>query len=252
MALQELGDKAWFPKWMRQHQMEFLAYMAERLHLYRPVLPQLQSLLSTIEKNGWTDACSGEGGPVHYLARQLELPYPVLLTDIASPAQTPATGRSIWHPQPVALPEDPIPGEGIITLFNAWHHFSHAQQQGILQKAAAAGRPILIAEILQPHVLSWLSVTVAATLGQWLFAPWIRPFRWSRLFFTYVVPIHLLTVLYDGWLSVLHSQSAQQMHQAVSGLQQPHYAFTTPSYRGTFSKVTCIVGMPTPLPAMVP
>jgi hypothetical protein len=35
--------------------------------------------------------------------------------------------------------------------------------------------------------------------------PWIRPFRWSRLLWTYVVPIIPAVLLFDGIVSCLRT-----------------------------------------------
>jgi hypothetical protein len=50
---------------------------------------------------------------------------------------------------------------------------------------------------------------LASTLGVWFLCPMIRPFEWKRLIFTYILPLNVLTVLIDGYISVFKSKSSK-------------------------------------------
>ena len=41
--------------------------------------------------------------------------------------------------------------------------------------------------------------------------PAVRPFRWSRLFWTYVVPVLPLAILFDGLVSCLRTYTSDEM-----------------------------------------
>ena len=53
--------------------------------------------------------------------------------------------------------------------------------------------------------------------------PFLRPFRWEYLFFTYVVPLFPLLVVFDGVVSALRIYSAEELKELVAGLRDPGY-----------------------------
>jgi hypothetical protein len=167
----ELEDHPWFPAWMRRHQMAFLSFMALRFHLYQPVAPLVRQMLEEEASGAWTDCCTGAAGPVQYMLQQGCRPAQLLLTD-KYPIGTNIFSHEVsarW--EAVDVLQDAIPGQGLITFFNAFHHFTTAQRQQLLTQIAATKRPLLIAEITQPTVPCWMLVNLSTTLGQILFAP---------------------------------------------------------------------------------
>jgi len=249
MRLPELEDFPWFPQWMRTHQMEFLRFMADRFSLYSPVLPGLKRLLSINQHAPWYDACSGQGGPVSWLHQHLDYKGKVYLTDLYPQQVNGLPENLIFQQEPVRLPQN-LPGKsGLISFFNSFHHFSNAEQKIMLQKAAAVKRPVLIAEIVQPTALSALSVLISTTIGQLLFAPFIRPFRWERLLFTYLLPVHLLTTLYDGLISVARSGDQKYFMALASDLSIPGYSFHFEKKSGSFAMVYIFTGEPVGKPS---
>lgn len=53
-----------------------------------------------------------------------------------------------------------------------------------------------------------------------LTTPFISPFRFGRLVFTYLIPIVPLFVWWDGIVSLLRTYSVQEMKELVSQLNQ--------------------------------
>jgi hypothetical protein len=56
------------------------------------------------------------------------------------------------------------------------------------------------------------------TIGVLLFSPFIKPFSWQRLFFTYIIPINIITISFDGIISVLKSRSFNAYKKLYSGV----------------------------------
>jgi hypothetical protein len=108
---------------------------------------------------------------------------------------------------------DDFPVRHMRTMFNAWHHFSLMEQRTLLQKHGREG--LLVAEILEPDALTFLRVGLASTLLQVLLCPFVKPFRPLRIFFTWFIPVNIVTVLYDGWISVAHSKRFSILVQDV-------------------------------------
>lgn len=240
----ELEDHPWFPAWMRRHQMAFLSFMALRFHLYQPVAPLVRQMLEEEASGAWTDCCTGAAGPVQYMLQQGCRPAQLLLTD-KYPIGTNIFSHEVsarW--EAVDVLQDAIPGQGLITFFNAFHHFTTAQRQQLLTQIAATKRPLLIAEITQPTVPCWMLVNLSTTLGQILFAPFIKPFSWRRLFFTYLVPVHLVTVTWDGCVSVLRSIRRRSFERLCVDASTAEYRFRFQQSGPWWRKVSILTGQP--------
>jgi len=93
------------------------------------------------------------------------------------------------------------------TMFNAFHHLNAGEQdqsvRGLRDKEASA----YFVEILEPTLSCGVKVFLGTTLGVLLLMPFVKPFSLGRLFFTYLVPINMITITWDGMLSVARSKS---------------------------------------------
>jgi hypothetical protein len=110
------------------------------------------------------------------------------------------------------------------TIFNAFHHFSTAQQIQLIKKMKDAGASCIIAEILEPSLFCFIQVTLAAFIIQPLTVWSIRPFSLLRIITTYLIPIQLITVAWDGWLSVLKSKSFKHYKELVGAFSDHQYS----------------------------
>lgn len=218
----ELEDQSWFPPLLRFYQMEYLSWLATRLHLYRPLTDAADYLLQQHPSRQWTDCCSGAAGPVASLVDEGLDPSLLILADQYPqlPAELLLVPFDLVH---YRLPADSIPGEGLVTMFNAFHHFAADVQQQWLQQVAAQQRPLLLAEITRPTLLSWLAVTLAGTVGVLLFTPFIQPFSFKRILFTYLLPLNIISITWDGWMSVFGAVRRRRLQALASHLNSATY-----------------------------
>ena len=64
------------------------------------------------------------------------------------------------------------------------------------------------------------------TLLGYLFAtPFIKPFRLSRLFWTYLIPLVPLATIWDGMVSFLRVYSVGELGELVEPLRTPGYTW---------------------------
>jgi hypothetical protein len=209
MKLKELEDYEGFPKNLRQFQMDFIGIMTRLLHLYKPLVPMIETHLSKNRKRQIMDLCSGSGQPAIYIHQQLQKIEGTLLTD-KFPQVINEIDRVIYVKHSVDILKMNFEAQYFYTMYNAFHHFTDEEQKEIVSKLSAAKASFLIVEILQPNLLSLLQVILASTLGQLLITPFIKPFSLTRLLFTYIIPINIFTVLYDGVISVIKSKSVKE------------------------------------------
>jgi hypothetical protein len=240
----ELEDHSWFPKRLRRYQMEYISFLAEKLGLYAPVVPMLKTLQDKHRFDEWTDCCSGSAGPVQYLLQHDVTTATIFLTDkYVQPIPFAKTNTAI-HLKEMNLLQDAIPGHGLVTMFNALHHFSAEKRKQIIQSIAQQKRPFLFAEITHPTFINFLSITLATTIGQLLFAPFISPFSVQRLLFTYLIPINLITITWDGWMSVFRSISSNSYLQLKNETASDSYSVSFTQKGPWWKKVSILTGQP--------
>ena len=243
--LPELEDQSWFPGWMRAHQVSYLAFLAEKFKLYSPVVPYLTDLFEKSHSTTWTDLASGAGGPISFFKSTIKTMPAVLLTDKYPPTAVAGLPAGVsYHANPVDVAITNPPQSGLVTIFNGFHHLSETARHKLLQHVAETGRPFLAGEILTPGLATVLKVLVATTIGQLLFNPFVKPFRWHRVICTYLLPLHLLTTLYDGLVSVLKSPSPGELKKLTNRHNRHGYSFVVLPLRGRWVSGTLLIGKP--------
>ena len=220
MFLKELEDYPWFPAYLRKMQLEYVGWISVQLRLYRPVL----KLLNRFPSNQWIDLASGSGWPAYYIQKYASHDIHYTLSDLYPDSVSNEVKKhvSIGLESLNLLKFQPLTGKQY-SLFNAFHHFTSQEQKQIITKMKEAKAGFIIAEVLEPSFLSFIQVTLAALLVQPLTAWAIRPFSFLRLATTYLLPIQLATVAWDGWLSVVKSKTLAQYQGLVQGISDSSY-----------------------------
>jgi hypothetical protein len=239
-----LEDQPWFPQWMRRQQMEFIGFVVSAFGLYKPVIPLLTDMLQNADSQHITDSCSGSGGPMLYLAKRLPTHARITLTDLYPQAIAQLPNNVQYHNAPLNLLTEALPNSGIVTMCNAFHHFSPAAQTGFLKKMAYQHRPVLVVEILRPNLLCALKILFTTTIGQFLLAPFVKPFSPKRLLFTYIIPLNLFTITWDGLASVAKSASFAYLQKLAKACSTTSYQFTCYRLGSLLSPLYVVHGAP--------
>ena len=102
----------------------------------------------------------------------------------------------------------------------------------------------IIAEVLEPTLLSFIQVTLAAFIVQPLTAWAIRPFSVLRMITTYLIPIQLFTVAWDGWLSVIKSKHIKQYKELLSEFNDDQYSIEVKRIKQLQGNLIVIIAQP--------
>jgi hypothetical protein len=88
-------------------------------------------------------------------------------------------------------------------------------------------------------------------IATWLFVPFRRPFRWSRLLWTYLIPVIPFVLWFDGLISCLRAYSVGELHDMTSGLVSSGYRWEIGEKAGGFLpvRITYLIGCPQNLAA---
>lgn len=257
----ELHEQAWFPSSLRDDVTDAIQFGFNLFKAYAPIAPLLQSAIDRT-RNGANspqsiiDMCSGGGGPWLELSHTLRCRkdgepggLQIWLTDKypnleAFQNVSASSGHHItYYPGSVDAMNVPPALKGLRTMFTSFHHFPPADARDILQNAVDAGESVGIFEITKRSP-STLGFIFAGTLLMFLHTPRIRPFRWSRLLWTYLIPVIPLVLLFDGVVSCLRTYRPKELREIVETLTSCPYQWEIGELAGGKMPVTYLIGYP--------
>ena len=251
----ELEDLPWFPSVIRDLATDYLHFMETVMAAHRPMVPLLADALRSSGATTVVDLCAGGGGPVVAIREELArqgLNVRFILTDkypnydAFKAIATRHTGIE-GHNAPVDATAVPSNLAGFRTMFNAFHHFKPNDARAVLQSAVAARQPIAIFELPERTIPVIIATVLLVPFSVMLTAPFIRPFRWDRMLFTYLPPLVPLLCWWDGTVSQLRAYSAGEMQDLAASLGNVGYEWSAGRVKqqGAAPHVTYLIGIPT-------
>jgi hypothetical protein len=138
---------------------------------------------------------------------------------------------------------------GVRTLFNCFHHFPPEAAVAILSDAVRKRRPIAIFEGVSHRTIGLVAVPLQLP-AMLLLTPFVRPFRWSRIALTSLLPMIPFIVLFDGPMSMLRLYLPDELRALVASVPNAE-SFewdigTTSLTGGVGIGLTHLVGVPKP------
>jgi len=223
----ELEDLKWFPSFLRNYGTDFLRFLANKTEIYKPVIPIIQRGIESNGVNQIVDLASGGGGGLLWINEELKRSIPnltILLTDYypnidAFEYMNKESKIFVYSETPVDARNVTDNLKGLRTQFLSFHHFKPEDAKKILQNSVNSGNPIAIFEVQERSARSLITMFFLPLIVM-LATPLIRPFKIGRFFFTYIIPIVPLFVLWDGIVSSLRTYTREEMEGMVAELEK--------------------------------
>ena len=264
--LVELHDHRWFPTFLRNLVTDALQALWQFGNSYGPILSRLHRGLTanaTAPPAHVLDLCSGGGGPWLRLSGKLErdfqLPVHVCLTDkypnrdafkeVRAQSRLRSASRSQLDFVTASVDATRVPRDlnGFRTIFSSFHHFGPADAGEILHDAVRGGEGIGVFELAQRGLKTMLVLCFTPLLVL-ILTPAIRPFRWSRFIWTYLIPVVPFVIWFDGMVSCLRAYGLEELREMVDKLPRPaskkNYRWQLGEERTGFLPVTYLIGYP--------
>jgi hypothetical protein len=253
MHLLEIADAAWCPRGIRQGVSDYCRFLVERTGLFNPVVPLLAEAIRRTGARQVLDLGSGAAGPWLGLLprlRELGIDATVCLSDYYPDleaferAKRLSRGAITSCSEPVDATHVPDQLPGFRTMFQAFHHLRPHQARAMLADAVAKGEGVGTFESGSRNVLILLEA-LGTPLRVLVLAPFIRPLRWSRLFWTYLVPALPLVLLFDVLVSCLRVYSVPELRQLTDGLDRYQWDIGTVRMKWWLPvPITYLIGVP--------
>jgi hypothetical protein len=254
----EFEDQPWFPSVLREAMTDCMSYLGEMSRRpYLDFVKRLQPAMAACGAERLVDLCAGGGGPSWTISQMLTeatgKPVPVLLTDLYPNHQRwerlreISSGVADFVAQPVDATQVPASLPGFRLVCSGFHHLRPEQARLVLADAVKQRQGIAIWEGLER---SWSCVLQLPLSFPFLFliAPFVKPFRLSRLFFTYIVPLVPLCLLWDAFVSSLRVYSPAELRELVASLPESNYVWDIGPLQtpGSPRSATYLIGYPRP------
>ena len=223
----ELDDQPWLPTSVRDGFTDYVRFMSERPRPYRSAVGQLADAIRMSGATNVVDLASGGGGPWPQL--RLELARRGVEVDVTLTDRYPnrAAGERLatqpgvtYRTESVDARSVPADLTGFRTMFSTFHHFEPDEATAILRDAAANAAGIAVLEVVDRTPLGFAAAPFVP-LPLLVLAPFLRPFRASRLLWTYLVPALPMTLAWDALASVRKAYTADEIlalaHAAAPG-----------------------------------
>ncbi len=269
LHLFEFEDLPWVPAAIRDGGTDLLDLGFARVGFYTPLAGELIKVLDATGLRSIVDLGSGGGGgamSMHPLLRargrdDVRLTLTDRYPNAAAIAKVQRLGDEAvtYHPHPVDAFE--VPGElvGVRTMYGALHHFRPDGVRRLLARAVADRSPIALFDVASSPTIRRLPIALAPLLAApnllalWtaalLATPFVRPFRWSRVLLTYVVPAIPALFAWDGTVSALRAYAPDELLEIARSVPDgDSYAWSA----GRSGNALSLIGYPIPSGAPAP
>jgi len=251
----EFEDLPWFPDVIRIGGTDYLRYLLITTDAYEPLLPLIVEALSQTSETSIIDLCSGGGGYIEQLFKNLSkssIPkISIILTDkfpnheafkVIHKRTAGQINFANYSVDAVNVPKDL---KGFRVMFSAIHHFKPEQVKNILQNAIDNNAPIGIFDVYEKNILAILSVFIFNPIAMLLFTPFFKPFSFSRLFFTYIIPLIPIYTVWDGCVSVLRMYKSHELLKIARKTNANNYLWKAGKVKNKYGiHSTYLIGYP--------
>jgi hypothetical protein len=249
LQLFEILDQPWCPPAVRHGATDYLEAITSRGNVYRSIQAEFFRAIMNCGAERVIDLCSGGGGPwlspEWRAALVKHAPLTVLLTDkfpsdvlSARLGGDPSLSCANFAVDAASVPQSLT---GFRTIFSSFHHFPDTIAREVLADAVRCGEGFAMAEVTS-RTLRALATMLLMPIFDWILTPGMRPFRWSRLLFTYLVPVIPLVVLWDGLVSCLRTRTPEELLILTSGF--PQFDWRAGYAQGGWLPPVYLIGVP--------
>lgn len=236
IELFEFEDHPRFPAWLRDLMTAYIRAFHRVFHTAPAVAELVRQALAVSPAKRVVDLCSGGGGPLPEVARELHsdpahTDVDFVLTDLypnaAAARQIAALNdpRLRYESMPVDAARLDAEQTGVRTLIGSFHHLPPETARGVLLDAARSRQPLVVFELSDngPPLWLWWTAIPGAFLLTLFITPFVRPLSFRQIFFTYILPIVPLFIAWDGAASNARTYTPDDVRELLQGHEQAGY-----------------------------
>lgn len=241
----EIQDFNWCPQAVRDGVTDYLRFSLTLVPLYQGAGSWIHKM-AKVNKGNWIDLCAGAGGGSLPLFQSMKFDQKVelILTDLYPNSSKLNLPQTTFYPSSVDARQVPPALQGFRTLFTSFHHLPDPVAREVLVDAFKTNTPIGVFEFTERN-LYCLLMTAPTLINTFLLTPFIFPWKISRLFWTYVVPLIPIVATVDILLSCFRTRTPEELIEMIKVLKGPEYTWHIGKSPASFGfSMTYLVGLP--------
>lgn len=218
----QFTNAKWFPKFLTTCIYEFMTWFVGKVNAAKPFMPVIEEGLRYSNKLVILDKKCGAGFET--------------VTDLIDKK----IERNFVDAQNFSGKE-----QGLYLSVNAFHQFKPNEAKAILTKVAQHKQPIVVVEGNNDSLWQVFGMTVIVPLTVILTAPFVKPFRFERIIFTYLIPVLPLVTFFDGFMALFKLYAPVDLDELTASINAPDYHWKSgklPNGRG--GKIIYLIGHP--------
>jgi hypothetical protein len=175
-------NTTWFPKHLKLLIAEFLTWFVLKTNASKPFMPLINQMLEENKTNTIIN---------------IDIPIGAGIDTV-----TPFLDKKI-KVRNLTLAEFNTQQSGLYLFVNAFHQLPPQKAQQIVAQIAKSKNPLIIVEGNNDSLWQIVGMTFFVPLTVILTAFFVKPFRFTRIIFTYLLPILPIALVIDGCLALL-------------------------------------------------
>jgi hypothetical protein len=251
----EFEDQNWLPKAVRKGVTDYLRYVFKVLNFYSPAIPFIAEGLSKTKEENIIELCSGGGGPVETMQKKLftilNRKIKIILTDkypnvsTYEYIKTKTKGDIDYLSESVDATRVNGEVKGFRTMFTAFHHFKPEEVMAILKNAVDQSAGIAIFDVGDRSFFTIFGNLIINPVAIIICTPFFMPFSFSRIFYTYLVPLIPFCAMWDGVVSMFRLYSVEEVVELTKQLDTEKYTWKVGKIRNEIGmRMFYLVGYP--------
>jgi len=250
----EIEDYTWCPHSVRDGITDYLRIAIKLFGVYKSAPLLIKGLMDRSDYKTIINLCSGGGGGIETIITGFERigikDLKIIQTDkfpnLSSfeYIEKKFKNNISFIPSPIEADNVPKELKGIRTIFSSFHHFEDSLAKSVLMDAIKNNSSIVIFEGANRSVINIIGVFFTTIILMLLLTPFIRPFKLSRIIFTYFIPLIPIIGIWDGMVSICRISKPDELLELTKCLENNSYKWESGNIRNGILTSVYLIGYP--------
>ncbi|MGB5384799.1 MAG: hypothetical protein WBN19_13140 [Lutimonas sp.] len=218
----QISNSKWFPNFLTRCVHEFMTWFVIKVNAAKPFIPLIEEGLQHAERIVVINKKCGAGFDT--VDRLLDEKIKRVFVDADNFTAS---------------------EEGLYLSVNSFHQFTLDEAKDILQQIAENKQPVVVVEGNNDSLWQVFGMTVIVPLTVLLTAPFVKPFRFVRIIFTYILPVLPFVTFFDGFMALFKLYAPKDLDELTTSIKTEGYSWRTGKLdNGRGGKIIYLIGYP--------
>ena len=218
----QITNSKWFPNFLTRCVHEFMTWFVIKVNAAKPFIPLIEEGLQHAERIVVINKRCGAG--FETVDRLLDEKIKRVFVDADNFTAS---------------------EEGLYLSVNSFHQFSVDEAKDILKQIAENKQPVVVVEGNNDSLWQVFGMTVIVPLTVLLTAPFVKPFRFERIIFTYIIPVLPFVTFFDGFMALFKLYAPKDLDELTTSIKTEGYSWRTGKLdNGRGGKIIYLIGYP--------